>query len=98
MIDQKLIVPQDKRITRRVLSKYEYTKIVGWRAESITNGAHHDPVPEEIINSPIKIAEYELLHKKLDISVMRPVMRNGKKMYEVFNLFGPNCELEINIL
>lgn len=59
------------------LTKYERARVIGTRATQISNGA--EPMVDTTdMMDPVKIAEKELLEKKLPIEVVRP-LPNGKK-------------------
>jgi DNA-directed RNA polymerase subunit K/omega len=94
MIDNKIMresvrVPDDERITRKILSKYELARLLGTRVQQIISGA---PVFVACINgkSPIQIALDELLAKRIPMEIIRqlPYFK-----YEVFKL----DELKIEI-
>lgn len=108
-IPKRKIMPTERRMTPRIMTKYEFTKIIGWRAEALSNGARtidHEgneyQIPESVAHDPILIAEWELINHKLNISLMRPVNYRGEIVYEIFNLYDSGGErkpeLEINVI
>ena len=62
------------------LTKYEYTKILGVRANQIENGASPMISVDETVHDAYLIAKEELLQKKTPIIIKRP-MPNGTIEY-----------------
>lgn len=63
-------VPNAKRVTRRILSKYERTRILGTRATQIAMGAA-PVVQAEDQTDPLRIAELELKDYKIPLIIRR---------------------------
>jgi len=91
-ISAKLTAP-DARVSRKVMTKYEYSTIIGARAEMFARGVKpNTPIPSNILGNFIEMARYEL-HQKKTPFIIRRRLPNGK--YEEFNIFSDQCELSI---
>ena len=70
-------------VTKKYLTKYEKTKILGLRAQQISTGSPvFTKVPEGMI-SPLDIAEKELKERKIPFILKRSV---GNDKYEYWKL------------
>jgi DNA-directed RNA polymerase I, II, and III subunit RPABC2 len=82
-------VPDDHRITLNKLTKYEMVRVLGIRAQQISDNA-----PTLVKNiegkTPVEIAIYELRHKMTPFKIRRPLPNNT---YEIWKI----KELEINL-
>ena len=75
-------IPDGSRLTKPIMTKYEFTKMVGIRAQHLSQGAK--PVSSSIVNADVmSIAENEVREKKLPYVIKRPI-GNGK--YELWSL------------
>ena len=71
------VVPNEQRITRPILTKYERVRILGDRKQQLTLGAK--PMIKNIdMLSPGEIAELELKNNVIPLIIERP-LPNGKK-------------------
>src|SRR5437868_10160411 len=67
------VVPNDQRITKPIMTKYEHAKIKGVRAIQLSNGAK-PLVKGDIKNkTPQEIAELEIAHGMCPLIVERPM-------------------------
>lgn len=82
-----LIIPDNKRISRNILTKYERVRLLGTRAKQISDGSKVF-VKYDGAKSAMELAELELKHKVIPLKVKRP-MPNGK--YEIWKI----SELEV---
>jgi DNA-directed RNA polymerase subunit K/omega len=72
--------------TSPILSKYEYTNIIGIRAKQLSDGAPPlIELPEEIIDNYI-IADIELRQKVLPFIIKRPLAHGGCEYWKVSDL------------
>lgn len=72
--------------TTPILSKYEYTNIIGIRAKQLSDGASPlIELPEEIIDNYI-IADIELRQKVLPFIIKRPLGHGGCEYWKVSDL------------
>jgi len=85
--DKTLRIPDDKRISRNILTKYEYVRLLGTRAKQISDGSKVF-VKYDGAKSAMELAELELKYKMIPLKIKRP-LPNGK--YEIWKL----SELEI---
>lgn len=77
----KFIVHPNDRLTSEFLSKYEFNKIVGIRAQQISDGSIiHIDVSH--LDNPKEMAEYELYNNKCPLSVERYI---GNNKYEIWS-------------
>lgn len=84
---ENLQVPDDERISRNILTKYEMVRLLGTRAKQISDGSKVF-VKYDGAKSAMELAELELEHKIIPLKIKRP-MPNGR--YEIWRL----SELEI---
>ena len=66
-------------ITSNKMSKYEYTKVLGMRAQQITMGAEPLITITNDMKSAIEVAEEELRQRKTPYIIARKI--NNKKTY-----------------
>ena len=72
--------------TTPILSKYEYTSIVGIRAKQLADGAQPlTEIPEELIDNYI-VAEIELKQKVLPFIIKRPLGHGGCEYWRISDL------------
>lgn len=71
------VVEKDKRITPNRMTKFEFTRIISIRTTQIENG---DKIFIEYDKSmlPMEIAIKELINKKLNFTIKRPLYGSGK--------------------
>jgi len=86
-IKNNLIIPDNKRISRNILTKYERVRLLGTRAKQISDGSKVF-VKYDGSKSARELAELELIHKVIPLKVKRP-MPNGK--FEIWKI----SELEV---
>lgn len=79
----KIIVPKHKRISSNVLTKFERTSLIGFRAEQLQYEGVEPMVKLEGKFDPMKIAEVEVDKKLLDYIIKRR-MPEGK--FEIWHL------------
>lgn len=65
--------------TLDIITKYEFTKIIGFRATQIANGAPPFIEIPPHITDVVDIAEYEMKHGLLPFIIQRPVHRAGQR-------------------
>lgn len=86
-----LVLEEADRMTSDRVSMFEYTELVGIRAESI---ARHDNcfVSIEGLTDPIKMAEREFAMRKCPLKIRREVGFKviGDKNYKVIEYLDPN--------
>ena len=80
-------IPDNERISRNILTKYESVRLLGTRAKQISDGSKVF-VKYDGAKSAMELAELELKHKVIPLKIKRP-MPNGK--YEIWKI----SELEI---
>ena len=68
-----------KNITEPILTKYEYTKILGMRAQQIANNSEPLITVTKDLNNPIDIAKEEIRQRKSPIILKRKI---GENQYE----------------
>lgn len=86
-MNQNLQVPDEERISRNILTKYEVVRIIGTRSKQISDGSKVF-VKYDGNKSAIELAELELKHKMIPLKIKRP-LPNGK--YEIWKI----SELEL---
>ena len=86
-MNENLQVPDNERITKNILTKYEIVRIIGTRAKQISDGSKVF-VKYDGNKSAIELAELELKHKMIPLKIKRP-LPNGK--FEICKL----SELEL---
>jgi DNA-directed RNA polymerase I, II, and III subunit RPABC2 len=80
-VDSEVREPEKKKkLTKPYMTKFEFTKIIGVRAEQIMQGAQ--VYADSIDNSPIAIAVSELREKKIPLIIRRKLMDKHKIFYE----------------
>lgn len=84
---ENLIVPNEKRISRNILTKYEKVRLLGTRAKQISDGSKVF-VKYDGAKSAMELAELELKHKVIPLKIKRP-LPNG--LFEIWSI----NELEI---
>lgn len=86
-IKNNLIIPDNKRISRNILTKYERVRLLGTRAKQISDGSKVF-VKYDGSKSARELAELELIHKVIPLKIKRP-MPNGR--FEIWKI----SELEV---
>jgi len=86
-MNEVLQVPNEERISRNILTKYEIVRIIGTRAKQISDGSKVF-VKYDGNKSAIELAELELKHKMVPLKIKRP-LPNGK--FEIWKI----SELEL---
>ena len=81
-MSKKNRVPNDKRKSRPILTKYEYTKLVGFRSQQIAEGVK-PKIDVGDLTDPYEIAKKEVEQKKVPFLIRRPI--NGN-IYEEWSL------------
>ena len=82
--DQNIIDPLHR--TLRVMSKYEFTRILGVRAKQLNEGSKpYIDVPDEIIDGYL-IAQLELQQKKIPFIIRRPLPGGGSEFWKIADL------------
>ena len=81
-----------KNITEPILTKYEYTKILGMRAQQIANNSEPLITVTKDLNNPIDIAKEEIRQRKSPIILKK----NSENQYEYWKL--EDLKTIINIL
>ena len=72
--------------TSPILSKYEYTKLIGLRCKQLAEGAHSlIDIPSDVMNNAV-IAELELRQKKLPFVIKRPLPHGGSEYWRLSDL------------
>ena len=72
--------------TTPILSKYEYTNILGLRAKQLADGAQPlTEIPQELIDNYI-VAEIELKQKVLPFIIKRPLGHGGCEYWKLSDL------------
>jgi RNA polymerase Rpb6. len=88
-IDDNVYVPNDKRITRPVLTKYERVRILGERARQLSLGAK--PMIKGLINmDPKDVARLELKLKCVPLIIIRTLPTGKKERWRVNELESIN--------
>lgn len=72
------------------LTKYEFSRVVGMRAEQLENGAAAFIPLEETVHDPYVIAKEEIRQKKVPFIVMRPLPNGNIEYWKL-------CDLDILI-
>jgi DNA-directed RNA polymerase subunit K/omega len=84
--DETGTIIDDKHITLPILTKYEYTRILGIRANQIEQGAPlFIEVPDSLIDSYL-IAKEELHAKKLPFIIKRPIPNGPIEYWKLADL------------
>ena len=80
------IVVDPLHITNSIMSKFEYTRILGIRTKQLNSGAKpFVKVPEGIVDGYL-IAEKELREKKLPFIIKRPIPNGGCEYWNIKDL------------
>jgi DNA-directed RNA polymerase I, II, and III subunit RPABC2 len=86
--DKDGIIVDELHKTLPILTKYEYTRILGVRAKQINEGAQpFVKVDKEVLDGYL-IAQIEIKQKKLPFIVKRPIPNGGMEYWKL-------CDLEI---
>ena len=72
------------------LTKYEFSRVVGMRAEQLENGAAAFIPLEDTVHDPYVIAKEEIRQKKVPFIVMRPLPNGNIEYWKL-------CDLDILI-
>lgn len=81
-LNQNLQIPDNERISRNILTKYEVVRLIGTRAKQISDGSKVF-VKFDGKKSALELAELELKHKMMPLKVKRQ-LPNGR--YEIWKL------------
>lgn len=91
--EERIVVPRDERVMPDMLTKYEYQRIIGIRAQEIEKGFSSFLTESELSGETdaIKIAIMEYRSNKLDYSIVRirstlDVDRCNQYLVEIWNL------------
>lgn len=84
--DDIIIVPNDQRITKPFLSKYEKVRMESIRAEQLSKGAKTTIKGDIEHLSPQQVAELEIIHKKCPLIVERPLPNNKIERWKISEL------------
>lgn len=88
VIDGVKIKKNDDRITAPILTKYEKTKVLGFRALQISLGAEPKVISDEI--DSYKLAELELNNKLLSLKIRRFLNKNVAEDWDINELIDVN--------
>ena len=72
-----------KNVTEPILTKYEYTKILGMRAQQIANNSEPLIKVTKDLDNPIAIAKEEIRQRKTPIILKRKI---GEEQFEYWKL------------
>ena len=75
-----------KNISEPILSKFEYTKILGMRAQQIAMGAEPLIKVTRDLNSVVLIAEEELRQRKTPMILQREIGKNKFEYWKIEDL------------
>ena len=75
-----------KNISEPILSKFEYTKILGMRAQQIAMGAEPLIKVTKDLNSVVLIAEEELRQRKTPMILQREIGKNKFEYWKIEDL------------
>jgi DNA-directed RNA polymerase subunit K/omega len=82
--DNKPIIDNDKRISKKKMTMYEFVRVIGERIKQLTNGAKslivQSPLSEKFSYSEIAIEEFK--HNMIPFKIRRPL----KDHYEIWSL------------
>ena len=81
-MEENFQIPDNERISKPILTKYEKVRILGTRAKQISDGSKVF-VKYECARSAMELAELELKYKMIPLKIKRP-MPNGK--YEIWKI------------
>jgi len=94
---QSVRVPDEERITKPVLTKYELTRIIGIRTAQLAKGAN--PLISNVQNKPpIRIAIDELLLKKTPFKIKRPMPYPEYEIWKISEMEIPLSQDDIDDL
>lgn len=82
---ENIFVPDDKRITRPTLTKYERVRVLGERAKQLSLNAKPMIIGVETLN-PKEIAKLELQMGVLPMIIIRPLPTGQKERWKVSEL------------
>jgi DNA-directed RNA polymerase subunit K/omega len=68
------------------LTKYEYSRVVGMRAEQLENGAASFIPVEDSVHDPYVIAKEEVRQKKIPFILMRPLPHGNIEYWKLSDL------------
>ena len=77
------VIPTDQRVSRPVLNKYEWARLIGERATQIVHGAPVDNDARGNLTDPFAIAKREIEMKKCPLQIYRKMPNN---MIEIWSL------------
>ena len=75
-----------KNITEPILNKYEYTKILGMRAQQIANGSEPLIKVTKDLDNEVLIAKEELRQRKTPIIIERKIGENEFEYWKLEDL------------
>ena len=85
-----IIVSKEKRITKPILTRYEYINALGTRAAQIANGAKiliKNANEIKKVKSPVEIAEIEIRETRTcPLIVVRPLPNNKEEHWDINEL------------
>lgn len=84
-----IFIPEDEYITRPILTKYEYVRLISERTKQISSGAK--PMfsnGNDLLKNyePVDIAKLELKHKVIPFYIIRDIGNNKKELWKIENL------------
>ena len=85
LIKEEYIIPKEKRETREILTKYEYTEAISIRAKDIEKECLVFTNIEGEID-PIKIAKKEIKDKKCPLSIKRTLSDGNVEIWDINEL------------
>ena len=68
------------------LTKYEYSRVVGMRADQVENGAAPFVVLEDSVHDPYIIAKEEVRQKKIPFIIVRPLPNGNIEYWKLSDL------------
>lgn len=83
-----IIVPDNKRLTSEVITKFEFTEVVSIRAKQIENGSKVFSDTGNL-SCPIKMAELEIKNKQCPLSIKRMIDNHRAEIWAVNDMVIP---------
>lgn len=95
-----LIVPNEERITRPIMSKYEMIRILATRTAQLVKGAPisvklDQSISDTYLDKPIQIAKLELKYKTIPFKIRRPLPNGKFEEWRCSELEIPNIDFPI---
>lgn len=89
------LITGNSRISCRKLTKYEFSTLIGSRAEAINNGSRCllPEIGEDILIDPMAMAKKEFDDGYLSYDIHRPVYEFGQVKYEVISIRGKDLDV-----